>query len=115
MGGIFVRSDADVNGCAALPFHVLDHRDEIRVDGKLYYTSAASPPEPHTFVPADKPILCARCGEEPKAAELVVRCPLCDALHHHVECFDYDPECGACERVTSWMPDSLEENERWHH
>ncbi len=114
-GGIFVRGDADVNGGAALPFHVLDHRDEIRVDGNLYYISAASPPEPYPFVPADKPILCARCSEEPEAAELVVRCPLCDALHHHVDCFDYVPTCGACKGMTSWMPDSLEENERWHH
>ena len=112
--GIFVRGDADVNGCAALPFHVLDHRDEIRVDGKLYYIGAASPAEPYPFEPADQRILCARCGDEPVAPELVLRCPLCDALHHH-DCFDYEPTCGACKRATSWMPDSLEENEPWHH
>ena len=112
--GVLIRGEADVNGCSSLTFHVLDHRDEIRIDDKLYYLSAASPPEPYPFVPADEPVLCARCGAVPEADAPVVRCPLCEALHDK-ECFAYDVRCGACREVTSWMPESIGEDDPWRH
>ena len=118
--GLLVRGDAEINGDPALSFQVLAHRDEIRVAGRLFCFSVASPPEPARFVPGKHEVHCARCSVALAANERVLHCPLCRAPHH-LECFDYAPTCGACRETMCWMPEAAEETGKatkespWHH
>ena len=108
--GLLVRGDADadveINGGPALSLQVLAHRDEIRVAGRLFYFSVASPPEPAHFAPGKHEVHCARCKVPLSANDRVLHCPLCRGPHH-LECFNYVPTCGACRETMSWMPEGV--------
>ena len=103
---VLARGDVLVNGCSSLPFQVLADRDELRIDGNLYYFSTQSPVEVITFVKGEKDIRCARCSVSLRDEDAVVYCSVCKAAYH-ADCFDYAPECSFCRTSTggiSWTP-----------
>jgi len=107
---VLTRGNALVNGCSALPLQVLNDRDELRVEGKLYYFSTQSPTEVVAFAKGNDQIRCARCSVWLEDEDAVIYCSACKGAHH-ADCYSYAPECGSCRASTrgiSWTPEAPE-------
>lgn len=98
---------AFVNGEASLPLRWLEHRDEIRAGGQVWYFSAETPLTKEEYAAGPKALRCGCCKEELAGGAAVVRCPLCRAAYHEA-CWPYAPACGTCGRPTKhacWTPE----------
>ncbi len=104
---------------------VLQHRDEVLVDGRRYWFSAESTPVITAFRLAEggRRPTCPVCRGPVKDGELAVQCPGCGRWFHQIEaaegrrgrtCWTYAPTCRFCNHPTaltgesSWRPEMEE-------
>lgn len=116
-----------VNGLPIIGgLHILEHRDEILVEGSRYYFSAESQPMVSVFrldEGARRPT-CPVCRGTLKDGETAVRCPGCSRWFHQIAsqegqrgrtCWTYADTCRFCQHPTSlsgeptWTPMREEE------
>lgn len=107
-----------VGGYRPLPVVVLRHRDELYVEGRIFYFSQIdAPPSVTRLTEAEPALHCARCRRRLEAGDLVLRCAACGAPYHEgdrsdegaapLRCASYDPRCGGCGRSweeCTWTP-----------
>jgi hypothetical protein len=115
-----------VNGLPILGgLRVLEHTDELLVNGLLYYFSAESRPECVAFAlkEGDRRPTCPVCRGPVQDGEQAVGCPGCGRWYHQIEaaegrrgrnCWTYAPSCRFCTHPTSlsgepvWRPEQEE-------
>ena len=122
-----VAVNARVNGAAVIGgFRVLQHKDEIVIDGQQMFYSAESKPEVEIYQHEGtlRRPRCPICRAKFEDGESVVRCPGCARMYHLSEatkktaekpCWTFSPTCRFCEHPTSmsgepsWRPDEEEQ------
>ena len=97
----------------------LHDRDVLAINGQvneLFFSTERLPCiDQYTGAPGQ---FCARCKRPLEAAQKVVACPVCRAVHHQQEpdyiCWTYADSCSQCDRATDlseqsyrWTPDEL--------
>lgn len=97
-----------------LGLRVLEHRDEIRVEGAgTIWFSSEKRPEIVPFPGAEDPVYCARCKTPMDEGDPAVRCPGCDLWYHEKKdrnCWTYSDKCVFCGHLTAldaelaWTP-----------
>jgi hypothetical protein len=121
------RAHLRVNGLPVVGgLHLLEHRDELLVEGERYFFSAESRPTIRVFSleeGARRPT-CPVCRGALRDGERAVRCPGCSRWFHQIEaaegqrgrmCWTYAPTCRFCQHPTSltgesaWRPEMEEE------
>ena len=102
--------------------HVLQHKDELLIDGQRIHYSAESAPvvEVYTHDSTRRRPRCPVCRAEIQDGESIVRCPGCTRIYHlspatdenpEKPCWTYSPTCRFCPHPTSmsgeasWRPD----------
>jgi hypothetical protein len=116
--GVWLSGEEVVAGLA-----VLDHQDEILIDGQRVYYSADGQPEVSIHASADPAarVTCPVCRTAVVAGQAVVVCPRCSRVHHQIEagdgqrekrCWTFHAQCHHCGHPTSldgsggWRPDN---------
>ena len=113
---------ARVNGEAVGTVVVLQHRDELQIDGQCCCYSSESRPQITEFraEPGRRTPKCALCSTYLADADAIVVCPGCGRRYHQMDatadreakhCFTYEPHCR-CGHPTDlsganlWQPES---------
>jgi hypothetical protein len=127
--GVEVR----VNGLPLVGgLRVLEHRDELLIDGQRYCFSAQSTPVVTTFHLQDgaRRPTCPVCRGPLRDGEHAVHCPGCARWYHQIEpaeehrgrtCWTYAATCRFCQHPTSldgeagWTPEKEETHDAAHH
>lgn len=94
-----------INGAAlGVGVRVLDHRDEIRIDGVRTFFSTERQPGVAPAPLTDPAAVCPRCTRPIPAETPAVRCPQCGVLHHESGtrgCWRYAATCTMCDQPTA--------------
>ncbi len=116
------RLPVRVNGEPMATVLVLEHRDEIRIEGQCWCYSQHSRPQISVFhaEPGHRPLKCALCSYPFAEGDTVVACPGCGRLYHQLDatsdrdakhCYTYAPLCRFCQHPTDlsgsggWQPE----------
>jgi hypothetical protein len=114
---------ARVNGEHVGTIVVLEHRDEVRIDGQCWCFSRESRPQLSVFhaMPGRRAPKCALCSNEFADGDDIVVCPGCCQRFHQMDatanrkekrCFTYEPITKCCHHPTDldganlWQPES---------
>jgi hypothetical protein len=101
---------------------VLEHKDEVVVEGQRMFFSVESKPEITAYRHDDsrRRPRCPTCRQPIEDGEAVVRCPGCERIYHQIgqtdeapekPCWTYAPKCRFCEHPTAlvgeptWRPE----------
>jgi hypothetical protein len=122
------QAEVRINGLPILGgLHILQHRDELLIDGKRFYFSAESTPILARFQlneGARQPT-CPVCRGPLQDEEQAIQCPGCGRWFHQITeaqdgrrprtCWTYAATCRFCQHptaldgATSWRPEHEEE------
>jgi hypothetical protein len=93
---------------------VLRDRDEISIDGRVYYVTRRTTLDPAPLPAGVGSTQCSRCSDLIGPGDMAVRCPACAGWHHEGarsdgeprSCWTYDAECvcGVEHEGLVWRP-----------